>query len=110
MYFFTIDFNYTTYAKIKGLIYRMPFIRAEIILNSGERKTFNVVPDLLKNPSVLNWYCRNYFDFFNLLKKNNASTQSIKSIKFTPNSKRGFEYTATVKIYKASVKEDSIDR
>jgi hypothetical protein len=105
LYFFTIDFAYTTYAKIKGMIYRMPFIKAEIVLNSGEKKTFNVVPDLLKSPSILNRYCSNYSDFFNLLEKTKATTQSIKSIQFKPNSKRGFENSAIINIYKATVEE-----
>ncbi len=104
IYYFTADFTYTPFAKLLSMIKRMPYIKVDLTLRSGRRLTFNVVPDLLKKPCILNKYCANYNNFFNLINyKNGNLSNDIKSMKFYPKGHGGFKNNFVMKIYKLDI-------
>ena len=102
--FFTADFKYTNKAKLLSLIKKFPYIKMDIVLDSGKPLTFNLVSGLLTKPCVLNKYCENYTDFFKLASINTSGTlHSVKSVKFYASS-AGYEPDFKFRVFRYSVK------
>lgn len=80
--YFTAGFKYASYVKLQSLFMRMPNIKMDITLANGAMHSFNIISDFIRNPCILNKYCENNRDFFNLVNTSTDTTHNIKLIKF----------------------------
>jgi hypothetical protein len=101
LYFFTAKIKYTPEDQLLSLAKRYPFVRVKMVLETGKNITFNAVPELLRNPSILNKYCDNYNDMFRLRTSELAGLKSLKSISIISCPKGSFEPTFEFNVYHA---------
>ena len=99
--FATFDFKIKNETKVLSLIHNLPNVFIEFELNNGKKISHQVVVNLLKSPVLINYYCIDYHDFFNI-KKNPTSINKVKKIKFFQ-SYNGYKDEINVNFYKAKI-------
>jgi hypothetical protein len=99
--FATFDFKIKNGTKLLSLIHNLPNVFIEFELNNGKKVSHQVVVNVLKSPVLINYYCMDYYDFFNI-KNNPASLNKVKKIKFFQ-SYHGYREEISVNFYRAKI-------
>jgi hypothetical protein len=99
--FATFDFKIKNGTKMLSLIHNLPNVFIEFELNNGKKISHQIVASLLKSPVLINYYCMDYYDFFNI-KSNPSSLKKVKNIKFFQ-SYSGYKEEIIVNFYQAKI-------
>ena len=84
-----------------SLIHNLPNVFIEFELSNGKKISHQIVVSLLKSPVLINYYCMDYYDFFNI-KSNPTSLIKVKNIKFFQ-SYSGYKEEIIVNFYQAKI-------
>ena len=99
--FATFDFKIKNQTKLFSLLHNIPNLFIEFEMMDGEKFRHQVVVDLLKGPVLINYYCFDYYDFFNI-KKDFKKNRKVKKIKFFQ-SYNGYNEDININFYKAKI-------